>query len=159
KITKPETSDKLYQNNGTHFSDVTESAGLQNKAWGLSAAITAFNNDGLPDIYVCNDFPEPDPLYLNQGDGTFRNGSLDHFGHISYYSMGSDVADINNDGFPDLAVLDMVSEDHVRSKRMMASMRPEDFLKMVDIGYHQQYMFNMLQLNQGNGDFSNIAHL
>lgn len=155
----PATSDKLYRNEGDHFVDITQQAGMENKAWGLSASVSDFNNDGLPDIYVCNDFREPDHLYLNNGDGTFRDGILDHFGHISFYSMGSDMADINHDGYPDLMVLDMVSQDHVRSKRMMASMSPENFEKMVDIGYHHQYMFNMLHLNRDNGDFSNIAHL
>jgi len=156
---EPQTSDKLYRNDGNRFVDVTREAGLENKTWGLAAAISDFNNDGLPDIYVCNDFREPDHLYLNNGDGTFTDGILEHFGHISFYSMGADMADINHDGYPDLMVLDMVSEDHVRSKRMMASMSPENFQHMVDIGYHHQYMFNMLHLNRGNGDFSNIAHL
>jgi hypothetical protein len=159
KIIDPETSDRLYRNDGSRFTDVTKQAGLENKAWGLAAAVGDFNNDGLPDIYVCNDFRQPDHLYLNQGNGTFKDGIHEHFGHISYYSMGADFADINNDALPDLMALDMVSEDHVRSKRMMGAMNPESFNNMVDIGYHRQYMFNMLHLNQGNGDFANIAHL
>jgi enediyne biosynthesis protein E4 len=159
KIIDPETSDRLYRNDGGKFTNVTKEAGLENKAWGLAAAIGDFNNDGLPDIYVCNDFRQPDHLYLNQGNGTFKDGILEHFGHISYYSMGADLADINNDGLLDLMVLDMVSEDHVRSKRMMGAMNSESFNRMVDIGYHRQYMFNMLHLNQGNGDFANISQL
>jgi enediyne biosynthesis protein E4 len=159
KIIEPETSDKLYRNDGNKFTNVTKEAGLENKAWGLAAAIGDFNNDGLPDIYVCNDFRQPDHLYLNQGNGRFKDAILEHFGHISYYSMGADFADINNDLLPDLMVLDMVSEDHIRSKRMMGAMSPQSFNEMVDIGYHRQYMFNMLHLNQGNGDFANIAHL
>lgn len=155
----PATSDKLYRNDGERFTDVTASAGIANKAWGLSVAISDFNNDRLPDLYVCNDFRQPDHLYLNNGDGTFTDGILEHFGHTSFYSMGSDVADINQDGYPDLMVLDMVSQDHVRSKRMMAAMSPENFRRMVAIGYHHQYMFNMLHVNRGNGDFSDIGQL
>lgn len=158
-IIDPATTDRLYRNDGNHFTDVSKAAGIENKAWGLGAAIADYNNDGLPDIYVCNDYRQPDHLWLNQGDGTFTDGILDHFGHISFYSMGADAADFNNDGLIDLAVLDMVSEDHVRSKRMMASMNPAAFNEMVSIGYHHQYMFNMLHLNRGNGDFSEIGQL
>lgn len=159
RIIDPATTDRLYRNDGDHFTDVTLNAGMENKAWGLGAAIADFNNDRLPDIYVCNDFRQPDHLWLNNGDGTFTDGILQHFGHISFYSMGADAADFNNDGLIDLAVLDMVSEDHVRSKRMMASMNPTAFNEMVNIGYHHQYMFNMLHLNRGNGDFSEIGQL
>jgi hypothetical protein len=158
-IIDPVTTDRLYRNDGNHFTDVSQTAGIENKAWGLGAAIADYNNDQLPDIYVCNDYRQPDHLWLNNGDGTFSDGILEHFGHISFYSMGADAADFNNDGLIDLAVLDMVSEDHVRSKRMMASMNPAAFNEMVSIGYHHQYMFNMLHLNRGNGDFSEIGQL
>ncbi|MFT5763594.1 MAG: hypothetical protein ACI8VT_002191 [Saprospiraceae bacterium] len=154
-----ESSDQLYRNDGGKFTNITKEAGMLNKTWGLSAAIADFNNDGYPDIYVCNDFLEPDHLYINQKDGSFKNDILKHMKHISFYSMGSDVADFNNDGNLDLVVLDMVSEDHVRSKRNMASMSNSQFRTMVNVGYHHQYMANMLQLNNGNGTYSEIGQL
>lgn len=156
---KPETSDQLYENVGGTFKNITAKAGISNKAWGLSASIADFNADGWPDIYVACDFLEPDMLYLNQKDGTFKEASKEVFKHISFYGMGSDVADINNDGLLDLYVLDMVSEDHIRSKRNMASMSNSNFWSMVRYGYHYQYMLNTLQLNNGNGSYSEISNM
>lgn len=152
-------SDKLYRNNGSAFTNVSKEAGISNKAWGLSASIGDFNNDGWEDVYVANDFLEPDMLYINKGDGTFTENIKDHIQHISFYGMGSDYADINNDGYADLFVLDMVAPDHERSKRNMASMNVPQFWQMVDNGYHYQYMSNTLQLNNGNGTFSEIAQV
>ena len=152
-------SDQLFRNDNGTFTNVTIEAGVQNKAWGLSASIGDFNNDNLPDIYVANDFLEPDFLYINQGNGTFKDEILLRFKHISANSMGSDYADINNDLKPDLIVLDMLAEDHIRSKQNMASMSTNNFNLLVDKGYHHQYMSNMLQLNNGNGTFSDIGQL
>ena len=154
----PEFSDRLFSNDGNRFTDITEISGITNKAWGLSASISDFNNDGWLDIYVCNDFLEPDILWINNKNGGFTNEVLDYMDHISYYSMGSDVADINNDGFHDLMVLDMVSEDHMRSKQNMPGMSSSQFNTMVNFGYHHQYMANMLQMNNGNSTFSEISH-
>jgi len=152
-------SDQLFRNDGDSFSNVTKVAGLENKAWGLSASIGDFNNDNLQDIYVANDFLEADFLYINQGNGTFKDDVLNYFKHISANSMGSDFADINNDLKPDLIVLDMLAEDHIRSKENMATMSTENFNALVDIGFHHQYMSNMLQLNNGNTTFSEIGQL
>lgn len=152
-------SDQLYRNDDGHFTNITKSAGVENKAWGLSAAIGDFNNDNLPDIFVANDFLEPDFLYINQGDGTFKDEILTYFNHISNNSMGCDFADINNDLKPDLIVLDMMAEDHIRGKENMATMSTNNFWTMVNAGYHYQYMSNMLQLNNGNGTFSEIGQL
>jgi hypothetical protein len=154
-----ETSDQLYRNDGGKFVNVTVAAGIANKAWGLSASIADYNEDGWPDIYVANDFLEPDMLYINQKNGTFKESAKEVMKHISFYGMGSDVADINNDGLMDLYVLDMVSEDHVRSKRNMASMSNDNFWNMVKYGFHRQYMVNTLQLNNGNGSFSEISNM
>ncbi|MBW2939094.1 VCBS repeat-containing protein [Aureisphaera sp. CAU 1614] len=155
-----DTSHRLYQNNGDHtFSDVSIKAGIQTHAWGLSAVIEDFNNDGWDDIYVAHDFQQPDKLFVNNQDGTFKETFSDYFNHSSFYSMGSDMADINNDNLPDLMVLDMVSEDHLRSKRMMASMNTQSFYQMVEKGYGHQYMINTLQLNNGIGTYSEIAQL
>ncbi|WP_298790125.1 VCBS repeat-containing protein [uncultured Allomuricauda sp.] len=154
-----EFSDQLFRNDGDTFTNITEQAGLRNKTWGLSAAIGDFNEDGWPDIYVANDFIQPDHLYINQKDGTFKDNVLETFNHISYNSMGSDYEDLNNDLRPDLLVLDMLAEDHLRSKENMATMDSKGFQYMVDAQYHYPYMSNMLQLNQGNGHFSEIAQL
>lgn len=152
-------SDRLYRNDGVKFTDVTAQAGMANKNWGLSASVADYNNDGWLDIYVANDFTEPDQLWINNKKGGFTDQVLKHMDHISYYSMGSDVADFNNDGLQDLMVLDMVSEDHVRSKQNMAAMSSAQFNTMVDNNYHHQYMANMLQLNRGYGQFSEVAHI
>ena len=154
-----ETSDHLFRNDGDTFTNVTVQSKIINKAWGLSASIGDFNNDNWPDIYVANDYIAPDMLYINNRDGTFSNQINTRFQHISYNSMGSDFADINNDFLPDLMVLEMSAEDHVRSKENMPTMNTEGFTKIVDAGYHKPYMANVLQLNNGNGSFSDIGQL
>ncbi|MFK5959476.1 MAG: VCBS repeat-containing protein [Lutibacter sp.] len=154
-----ESSDQLYENQGNSFKNVSFSAGIMNKAWGLSASIGDFNNDSWPDIYVCNDFLEPDMLYINKQNGTFNDEILAYTNHISANSMGSDFSDINNDLYPDLVVLEMTPEDHVRSKENMPSMSTENFTHIVNSGYHYQYMANTLQLNNKNGTFSEIGQL
>lgn len=154
-----EYSDQLYRNDGNHFTNITKEAGLYNKTWGLSASIGDFNNDNWLDIYVANDYLEPDVLYLNNKNGTFTNGILDQFRHISFSSMGSDFADFNNDLLPDLTVMEMTPSDHARSKKNMASMSTSNFKNMVAVGYHHQYMANVLQLNNGNNTFSEIGQI
>ena len=152
-------SDQLFRNDGLHFTNITKDSGIENRAWGLSASIGDFNNDNLPDVYIANDFLEPDFLYINQGNGTFKDEILERFKHISSNSMGSDYADINNDLRPDLITLDMLAEDPIRSKQNMATMSTKNFNLIVEKGYHHQYMSNMLQLNNGNGTFSEIGQL
>ena len=156
---EPYNSDQLFRNDGGRFTNVTKQSGIENKAWGLSASIGDFNNDNLPDVFVANDFLEPDFLYINQGNGTFKDEALTMFKHISSNSMGSDYADINNDLKPDLIVLDMLAEDHIRSKQNMATMSTNNFNVLVNSGYHHQYMSNMLQLSNSNGSFSEIGQL
>ena len=155
----PETSDHLFRNDGDHFTNVTAQSKIINNAWGLSASIGDFNNDGWPDVYVANDYIAPDMLYINNRNGTFSNQIQTRFKHISYNSMGSDYADINNDFLPDLMVLEMSAEDHVRSKENMPSMNTDGFEKIVKANYHYPYMANVLQLNNGNGSFSDIGQL
>ncbi|MEQ8556558.1 MAG: VCBS repeat-containing protein [Cyclobacteriaceae bacterium] len=157
---QPHEADKLYRNNGDgSFTDISKEAGINHFAFGLSAAIADLNQDGLPDIYAASDFFEPDYFYVNQGDGTFTNKLRESFGHISFSSMGSDVNDINNDGLPDIIVCDMQPADNFRKKASMASMDPARFHRIVNEGYHYQYMQNTLQLNSGVGRFSDIAEL
>ena len=153
----PQTSDHLYRNDGNHFTDMTIESGIINKEFSLSASIGDFNNDGWLDIFVANDFITPDKLYLNNRNGTFSNQINTRFKHTSYSSMGSDLADINNDFLPDLMVLDMSAEDHERGKQNMPSMDTNGFYKTAISGYHYAYMSNMLNLNNGNGFFSDIA--
>ncbi|MFY0594491.1 FG-GAP repeat domain-containing protein [Roseivirga sp.] len=151
--------DRLYENRGGKYRDISDKAGIVNNAWGLSAVLGDFNEDGWDDIYVANDYLMPDYLYINQGNGTFKESIGDHFNHISFYSMGSDWADIDNTGHFDLFTLDMAPEDHVRSKRLMAAMSNDVFWTMVDQGYQHQYMVNTLQYNHGKGNFSEVSQL
>ena len=153
------TSDQLYRNDGTFFTKVTGAAGLYNKAWGLSAVIADFNDDGWDDIYVANDFLEPDAMYINQQNGTFKNDINNRMNHISFNSMGSDYADLNNDLNQDLITVDMLAENYARGKENMASMSTSNFMSMVNIGYHHAYMANMLQYNYGNGKFKETSQL
>jgi len=152
-------SDRLFRNDGDSFTDVTKEAGLFNNAYGLNAVASDLNEDGWTDIYVSNDYGEPDMMYINNQDGTFTDNIHNSAKHISFYAMGSDVADFNNDALPDIAVVDMASSDHFRSKTNMGSMQPEVFWASVENGKHYQYMFNTLQLNNGNGSFSDIGQL
>lgn len=154
-------SDKLYRNNGNgSFSDVSVEAGiLPDLGFGLNAQVGDLNNDGWLDIFVSNDFIGPDFAYLNRGDGTFSEGRNQLFKHISYYSMGSDIGDINNDGLNELMVVDMSPEDYIRSKTTMSMMPIARFNEMVEKDYHHQYMHNVLQLNNGNDTYSEIANL
>lgn len=153
------TSDQLYRNDGDHFVKVTGQAGIYNKTWGLSASVGDFNNDGWVDIYVANDYLEPDFMYINQKDGTFRNEINSRLNHISFNSMGSDYADLDNDLKPDLITVDMLAENYARSKENMASMSTSNFMSMVEVGYHHAYMANMLHQNMGNGKFKEMAQL
>jgi len=161
---KTELTYRFYENNSSSFVDKTAVSGLENVGYGLSSVIADFNNDGWQDIYVANDYEGPDFFYINQKDGTFSNEIDSYMKHISFFSMGSDVADINNDGWLDLMVVDMVAEDNFRIKSNMSGMNPKEFWNVVDLGGHYQYMFNVLQLNngfikEGNLSFSDIAQL
>ncbi len=153
------SSDQLYRNDAGTFVNITEASGIANKAWSLSASIGDFNNDGWMDVFVANDFFHSDYLYINNQNGTFTDQALSTFQHISNNSMGSDFEDLNNDLQSDLIVLDMMSEDHIRGKNNMATMSTDNFNSIVNAGYHHQYMSNILQLNNGNGTYSEIAQL
>lgn len=154
-------SDKLYQNDGTgHFTDVSVAAGiLPDLGFGLNPQVGDLNNDGWLDIYVCNDFRIPDFIYVNQKDGSFREARKELFKHLSFNSMGSDIADVNNDGLLDILTLDMNPEDYIRSKTTMAMTSLDMFETMIQQDYHYNYMHNMLQLNNGQGAYSEIAQL
>jgi hypothetical protein len=152
--------DRLYRNDNGKYKDVSEEVGISRDiAYGLSVNASDLNNDGWMDLYVANDYAEPDFMYYNNGDGTFRNVINDELRHITQLSMGSDTGDINNDGLLDLMTTDMTPEDHYRSKTNMASMSTERFYALLDAGAHRQYMTNTLQINTGLGTFSDIANM
>ncbi|WP_454803565.1 VCBS repeat-containing protein [Mucilaginibacter phyllosphaerae] len=154
-------SNKLYRNDNGHFVEVSKEAGIiQNPlTFGLGIAIADINKDGWPDIYVTNDYNEPDYIYINTHDGKFAERSKDMVRHMSHFSMGTDIADFNNDGLPDIITLDMMPEDNHRQKSLQLQENYESFALMQSQGLYNQYMRNMLQLNNGDGTFSEIAQL
>ncbi len=153
-------TDRLYRNEGDgHFTDVSAEAGILNFAYGLSAVVGDINNDGYPEIFVSNDYDEPDYLYFNSGKGSFTRIEDFVFKHISNFSMGADISDFNNDGWLDIFVADMLAQDHFRQKTNMGAMNEENFWAMVGQGKHYQYMRNMLHLNNKQGSFSEIGQL
>lgn len=161
EIAKPKTfdhiADRLYLNKGNKFVDISEKSGILDVAFGLSAVIADFNNDFLPDIYVCNDYIKPDRLLINQGNNTFKDQIYNYFNHTSFSSMGSDYADINNDQNLDLMTLDMSPRDNYRRKMLMMAQNYDKFEKMKSFDYGAQYSVNALQLNSGAGYYSDIA--
>ncbi|MEJ2584392.1 MAG: CRTAC1 family protein, partial [Robiginitalea sp.] len=151
-------SSHLYRNDGETFTDVSKEAGIQRPIFGLGLSVSDINADGWPDIYLASDYYLPDALFINQGDGTFSDQIEEYTQQISYYGMGIDIADINNDALQDIFVLDMASSDHYRSKTLMASMDVARFDYLTRrAGFHYQYMYNSLQLNLGQNHFSNVA--
>ncbi|MEY3050736.1 MAG: hypothetical protein RLY31_521 [Bacteroidota bacterium] len=143
-------SDKLFRNEGDgHFTEVSGAAGIRNRAWGLSATVTDFNRDGYPDLFVANDYIEPDIVYINDRKGGFSNQTDRYFRHLSNHTMGVDIADLNNDGLVDLIGLDMIAEDNQRQKELMTTMLLERYNNLVRFHYGHQLMRNVLQLNTG----------
>lgn len=156
----PYFGNKLFRNNSRKtpegkleisFADVSDDAGLHGSGlnFGLSASISDLNFDNRPDIYVTNDYDEQDFCYINNGDGSFTEVSHTLFAHLSKFGMGSDIADINNDGLQDIMVLDMLPEDNYRQKLLRGPDEYDRYTRAADSGYHHQYMRNTLQLNRG----------
>lgn len=156
--TSVEESDQLLRNDGGKFTDVSAEAGINNFAFALSSIVHDFNGDGRPDIYVANDYVGADNLYINSDNGTFTDQLSNYFRHTSLNSMGSDLGDVNNDGLPDMVVVDMLAGDPVRQKSFENGMRPDRYNTLARIGYGHQIMRNVMQLNNGNG-FSEIGEL
>jgi hypothetical protein len=152
---------RLLKQSKGRFEDVTKKAGISGSAltYGLGVGVTDVNNDGWPDFYVSNDYAVPDYLYINNRNGTFTDKLQQSMGHNSQFSMGNDVADYNNDGWTDILTLDMLPEDNHRQKLLLS---PDNYAKFelnLRTGFYYQYMRNMLQLNNGNGSFSEIGQL
>lgn len=161
---KDNESGHLYRNNGTNFTDVSQEAGVKAYGLSLSATIGDLNNDGWPDIYVSNDFSSPDFMYLNNQDGTFKEVVKEAMAHNSFYGMGVDISDFNNDGNLDVFQVDMDAKDNRRKKANMSSMNPQLFWDVVDSGFNYQYMHNCMQMNTGvneNGipHFGNVSRI
>ena len=162
----PKFGNRLYRNDNGKFVDISEQAGIYGSGlnFGLSVSVSDLNNDNWPDLYVTNDYNEQDFLYLNKRNGTFREVLKQSMGHISQFSMGSDIADYNNDLQPDVFTLDMLPEDNKRQKLLKGPDGYDIYTLLVDSGFHHQNMRNMLQLNMGMSDdsipqFSEIGQL
>jgi hypothetical protein len=151
--------DKLLRNDNGKFTDVSEEAGIYGSliAFGMGITVGDVNQDMLPDIYVSNDFYERDYLYINNGDGTFKENIKNCMGHLSLSSMGADMADINNDGLSEIYVIDMLPETDSRLKKTTDFEPYEIYNMKVERDFYNQYLQNTLQLNNGNGSFSEIA--
>jgi hypothetical protein len=152
---------KLFENRAGKFFDVSDRSGITRSSltFGLGLVVADINLDGWPDLYVTNDYNEPDHLYINQRDGTFKDVGDNALSHMSQFSMGAEVADFNNDGLPDILTLDMLPEDNRRQKLLQLQENYEIFELMQQQGLHRQYMRNMLHLNNGDGTFSEIGQL
>lgn len=150
---------KLFRNDGGHFTDVSADAGIHSPeiAFGLGVVVADVNNDGWPDIYVSNDFFERDYLYINNHDGTFSEALDQQMPVLSAFSMGLDVADVDNDGWPDVYTTDMLPEDEGRLKSTTQFEGWDVYQTKVRNGYHHQLMRNMLQHNNHDGTFSDVA--
>ena len=150
---------KLYRNDGDTFTDVSEEAGIYGSkiGFGLGVSVADLNRDGWMDLYVSNDFFERDYCYINNKDGSFEEVLDLHFTESSLGAMGSDIADINNDGYPDIFVTEMTAEGNERLKTKVVFENWESYLNKVKLGYHHQFARNVLQLNNRNGTFSEIG--
>ncbi len=151
---------KLFKHEGNHFLDVTKGSGIISSAlgYGLGVGAADINHDGFDDLYVSNDFHENDYYYVNQGNGTFKEMSSVAFGHESKFSMGNDIADINNDGWLDVMTVDMLPADEKVLKSSLGDDPLDIYSFLRKFGYANQYARNCLQLNIGRGmKFADIA--
>lgn len=161
KEDNPFFSSKLYRNDEGRFTDVSKAAGITSNvlSFGLGIAVADVNTDGWPDFYISNDFNEPDYLFINQRNGSFTEEGTVRLGQHSLFSMGTDAADVNNDGMPDLVTLDMLPEDNRNQKMHSGAENFDKFRYLFAQGFHRQYSRNMLHLNAGDGGFREIGQL
>src|SRR6185312_7149883 len=160
-VTKnPFSGDRMYRNNGNNtFTDVTEQSGIHSSVlgYGLGICVSDINLDGWPDIYVGNDFHENDYLYINQKNGTFKDDLNNEIMHTSQFTMGVDVADLNNDGYPEIISMDMLPSDPKILKSALGEDEYDLFYEKLSYGYNYQYTRNNLQFNRRYGMFSEIG--
>ncbi len=152
--------DHLYRNDNGHFVEVSKDAGIHGSliSFGLGVTVGDVNGDGWPDVYVSNDFFERDYLYINQKNGTFKDELEKYMEHNSIASMGTDMADINNDGYPDIFTTEMLPDDEKRLKTTTSFDNIDIYRLKVASGFYHQFMHNSLQLNNKNGKFKEVAH-
>ncbi len=152
--------DRLLRNDNGKFVDVSKEAGIFGSliGFGLGVTVGDVNGDGWPDIYISNDFYERDYLYINNKNGTFTEKLQGWTSHVSQSSMGADMADINNDGLPDIFTTDMLPESDERVKQTTNFDNYDLFTRKLNLDFYYQYMQNCLQLNNGNNQFSEIAN-
>ncbi len=153
--------DKLFRNDGDSYTDVSEEAGIYGSliGFGLGITIGDVNRDGWMDIFISNDFFERDYLYINNQDGTFTESLTDYMRSTSAASMGADIADLNNNGYLDIFVTEMLPEPAERLKQVTTFESWDKFQFNVNHGYHYQFTRNMLHINNGDGSFSEMGRL
>ncbi len=158
-------TDRLYRNDtpkgggAVRFTDISQQAGVWNLGYGLSVSTTDINGDGWIDVYVGNDFVQPDQLYINNRNGTFSDRIRAHFQHSSQHTMGTDFADFDNDGWVDLVSADMLAANNYRRKTLLGTGSQSNYTIMIQNGYFEPVVRNTLQRNNGNGTFSDIGCL
>jgi len=155
----PLSGDRLFRNDGKIFTDITKASQINSSAisYGLGIAVADLNLDGYPDLYMGNDFHENDYFYINQKNGTFKEEITEHMMHTSQYSMGVDIADVNNDGYPEVVSMDMLPSDPYILKRSLGEDEYDIFQYKLAAGYNYQYTRNNLQMNRRNGMFSEVG--
>jgi len=160
-VRDPNGGHKLLRNDGRRFTDVSQRAGIYGSeiGFGLGLVVGDVNRDGWPDVYVANDFFERDYLFINRRDGTFEESLDKRAASVTYFSMGLDIADLDNDAWPDIYTTDMLPEDEYRLKTMSSFETWEAYSAKVQNGYHHQFMRNMLQRNNENGTFSDVGQM
>ncbi len=150
-------TDRLYRNDNGKFTDISKQSGIWNLAYGLSVSVSDINRDGWADVYVGNDFIQPDRLYINNRKGGFTDELEKYFKHTSQHTMGTDLTDFDNDGLVDLFAVDMLSAQNARQKSFLATNTQSKYTALVQNGYFEPVVRNVLQHNNGNGTFSDVG--